>query len=73
MLVVVGILYLPLHFIIIFIIIVTIIIAIIIITFIVNAIFIIFIITRILTQNSLLFLWGNLIVWFYFFQFLHLF
>ena len=67
LLVVVGVLYLPLHFIIIVIIIV-----IITITFIVNIIFIIFIIIRIFITSSLLFLWGKLTVWFCFFQFLHL-
>ena len=59
LLVVVGVLYLPLHFIII----------VITIAFIVN---IIFIIIRIFITSSLLFLWGKLAVWFCFFQFLHL-
>ena len=55
-LVVVGVLYLPLHFIII----VIVVIAIIIITFTVNIFFIIFIFTRIFIKSSLLFLWGKL-------------
>ena len=59
MLVVMGVLYLPLHFIII-------------INFIVNIIFMISIIIRIFIKSSLLFLWGKLTVWFCFFQFLHL-
>ena len=67
LLAVVGILYLPLNFIIIVIIIV-----IITIIFIVNIIFIIFIIIRIFITSSLPFLWGKLTVWFCFFQFLHL-
>ena len=62
-----GILYLPLHFIVI-----AIIIVIITITFIFNIIFIIFIIIRIFITSSLLFLWGKLTVWFCFFQFLYL-
>ena len=61
-LVVVGVLYLPLHFII----------FVIIITFIANIFFIIFIITRIFIKSSLLFLWGKLTVWFCFFHFIHL-
>ena len=69
-LVAVGVLYLPLHFIIVITIIIIIII--IIITFIINTIAIIFIITSILIKNSLLFLWGKLTVWFCFFPFLHL-
>ena len=63
LLVVVGVLYLPLHFIII---------VIITITFIVNIIFIIFIMIRIFITSSLLYLWGRLTVWCCFFQFLHL-
>ena len=58
-LVVMGVLYLPLHFIIIT-------------NFIVNIIFIISVIIRIFIKSSLLFLWGKLTVWFCFFQFLHL-
>ena len=68
-LVVVGVLYLPLHFIIAVVIIIIVIITI---TFIVNIIFIIFIIIRIFIKSILLFLWGKLIVCFCFFQFLHL-
>ena len=64
-LVIVGVLYLSLHFIFIVNIIV-------IITFIVNIIFIVFIIIRIFIKSSLRFLWGKLTVWFCFFQFLHL-
>ena len=67
LLVVVSVLYLPLHFIIIVIIIVVIAI-----TFIANVIFIIFIIIRFFITSSLLFLWGKSTVWFCFFEFLHL-
>ena len=60
-LVVVGVLYLPLHFIIAVVIIIIVIITI---TFIVNIIFIIFIIIRIFIKSILLFLWGKFTVWF---------
>ena len=65
-LVVVDILYLPLHFIIVVVIIV------IMITFFVNMIAIIFIVIIIFIKSSLMFLWAKLTVWFCFFQFLHL-
>ena len=61
---------LPLHFIIIVIIVVVITITF---TFIINIIFIIVIIIRIFIKSSLLFLWVSWpIIWFCFFQFLHL-
>ena len=71
--VVVGVLYMLLHFIIfvIFIIIIIIIINIIIIIITVNIIFIIFIISSIFIKSSLLLLWGKLTVQFCFFYFRH--
>ena len=68
-LVLVGVLYLPLYFIIIVVIIFVIIINI---ALIVNIIFITSITIRIFIKSSLLFLWGRFTVWFCFFQFLHL-
>ena len=69
-LVAVGALYLPLHFIIIVIIIIVVIIDS---TFIVNIIFIISTIIRTFIKSSLLFLWwGTLTLWFWFFLFLDL-
>ena len=67
-LVVVGVLCLPLHFIIIAILIIVIFIS----NFIVTINFIVFIIIRIFIKNSLLFLWGELTAWLCSFQFLHL-
>ena len=67
-LVVVGVLCLPLHFIIIAILVIVIFVS----NFIVIINFIVFIIIRIFIKNNLLFLWGELTAWFCSFQFLHL-